>query len=119
MVIRPNKFVASLRLCFAVLMLAGMPAGAAELVGRVVDSMSAEVFPGAVVHVRGHAIEKSADANGFFRVPEMQPGSYLLEVTLPDNRDFVARLILLPNRTKQYIELDYSRINPPDDDEEY
>lgn len=100
-------------------MLVSLPVGAAELVGRVVDATNAQVFSGASIRVRGHAIEQSTDANGFFRVPEMKPGSYLLEVTLPDDRDFVARLILLPNHKRQYIELDYSRINPPDDDEEY
>ncbi len=108
-----------LKIYLVALMLPWMPVRAAELVGRVVDATNAQVFSGALIRVRGHEIEQSTDANGFFRVPDMQPGSYLLEVSLPDDRDFVARLILLPNHKKQYIELDYSRINPPDDDEEY
>jgi hypothetical protein len=47
------------------------------------------------------------------------PGAYLLDIALPDGRDFVARLVLIPERKTQFLELDYSRIAPPDDDEHY
>jgi len=104
------------------LTLYGAPACAAELVGRVVDAMDAKVFAGAVVQVRssGPGLRTATtDMHGFFRVPGLTPGAYLLDVSLPDGRDFVARLVLLPDRNTQFLELDYSRIVPPEDDEQY
>lgn len=110
-------------LCFAfVLALCGAPAFAAELVGRVVDTMDARVFPGAVVQVRSGGPQlrtANADTHGFFRMPGLTPGAYLLDVKLPDGRAFVARLVLLAERKTQFLELDYSRIVPPEDDEHY
>jgi hypothetical protein len=100
----------------------GAPACAAELVGRVVDATDAKVFADAVVQVRRSGSElRSAktDTHGFFRIPGLISGAYLLDVNLPDGRDFVARLVLLPNRKTQFLELDYSRIVPPEDDEHY
>lgn len=104
------------------LTLYGAPACAAELVGRVVDAMDAKVFAGAVVQVRSGGPElRSAktDTHGFFRMHGLTPGAYLLDVNLPDGRDFVVRLVLLPDRKTQFLELDYSRIAPPEDDEQY
>ena len=104
------------------LALYGAPACAAELVGRVVDAMDAKVFAGAVVQVRSSGPElrfAKTDRHGFFRMPGLTPGAYLLDVNLPDGRDFVARLVLLPDRKTQFLELDYSRVVPPDDDEHY
>jgi hypothetical protein len=110
-------------LCFAlVLTLYGAPACAAELVGRVVDAMEAKVFAGAIVQVRSSGRERhtaKSDTDGFFRMPGLTPGAYLLDVNLPDGRDFVARLVLLPDRKTQFLELDYSRIASPEDDEHY
>jgi hypothetical protein len=110
-------------LCLAfVLALYGAPACAAELVGRVVDAMDARAFAGAVVQVRNSGPElRSAktDMHGFFRMPGLMPGAYLLDVNLPDGRGFVARLVLLPERKTQFVELDYSRIVAPEDDEHY
>lgn len=100
----------------------GAPAGAADLVGRVVDAMHARVFAGAEVRVRSNGQDPRAattDTHGFFRMPGLTPGAYILDVNLPDGRDFVARLVLLPNRKTQFLELDYSRIVPPEDDEQY
>ena len=95
---------------------------AAELVGRVVDQVQARVFEGATVTARGadhldHAAQ--TDGQGFFRVPGLAAGWYVLDVSLPDGRAFVARLVMLPSRQTQFLELDYSRAVPPDDDEDY
>jgi hypothetical protein len=93
-----------------------------ELVGRVVDATNAKVFAGAVVQVRNSGEDPrsaTTDTHGFFRMPGLAPGAYVLDVNLPDGRDFVARLVLLQNRKTQFLELDYSRIVPPEDDEQY
>ena len=119
----PAPVKSHLRLCLALLLaLSGAPACAAELVGRVVDATNALVFAGAVVKLRvSGADPRSAttDALGFFRIQGLTPGAYLLDVSLPDGHDFVARLVLLQNRKSQFLELDYSRIVPPEDDEQY
>jgi hypothetical protein len=104
------------------LTLYGVPACAAELVGRVLDTMDAKVFAGAVVQVRNIGQDPrsaTTDRHGFFRMPGLTPGAHILDVNLPDGRDFVARLVLLPGRKTQFLELDYSRIVPPEDDEQY
>ncbi len=114
----PAKKPLGLYLAF-LLTLYGAPVRAAELVGRVVDAMDAKVFAGAVVQARSSGLElRSAktDTQGFFRMPGLMPGAYLLDIALPDGREFVARLVLLPGRNTQFLELDYSRIVPPDDE---
>jgi hypothetical protein len=60
-----------------------------------------------------------ADPRSWFRMPDLTPGAYLLDVNLPDGRDFVARFVLLPERNTQFLELDYIRIVPPEDDQHY
>ncbi len=100
----------------------GASACATELIGRVVDATNARVFAGAEVSVRSRAPNPSSaksDSDGFFRMSGLTPGAYVLDVRLPDGNDFVARLVLLPDRKLQFLELDYSRIVPPEDDAHY
>jgi hypothetical protein len=110
-------------LCFALFLAAYcLPARAAELVGRVVDAVNAQTFAGALVQARHSGQDArvvTTDGLGFFRMPGLVPGAYILDVRLPDGHDFVARVVLLPNRRTQFLELDYSRIVPPEDDEQY
>ena len=97
-------------------------AGAAELVGRVVDTVHAVAHAGAQVRLRGvvsAAPGASTDAQGFFRMPGLAPGAYLLDVALADGRAFMVRTVLLPGRKTHFVELDYSRAAPPDDDADY
>jgi hypothetical protein len=95
---------------------------AAELVGRVVDAVDARVFGGAAVRLRGASAPGPAaqtDALGFFRFRDLAAGPYLVDVALPDGRTFLARVVLLPGRKSQFLELDYARAVPPDDDDDY
>jgi len=98
------------------------PVFAAELVGRVVDAVNARFYAGAVIDVRDNGqTPRSAttDRNGFFRLPGLAPGTYIFDVSLPDGHGFAARLVLLPDHRMQFLELDYSRIVPPEDHDEY
>lgn len=110
-------------LCAALFLAASSASvSAAELVGRIVDVTEARVFAGAQVRAMGRGTDRQAapsDAFGFFRLPELVPGSYLLDVSLPDGRSFATRLVLLPGRKTQFVELDYSRIVPPEEEENY
>ena len=98
------------------------PSRATEVVGRIVDNFEARVFADADVRFRMHAgTEQQAvtDAYGFFRVRNVNPGPYVLDVSLPDGRAFTMRLLVSGTRKTQFLELDYSRAVPPGDDEDY
>jgi hypothetical protein len=98
------------------------PVQATELVGRVVDNADALVFSGATVNLRkslDQKFEAQSDTEGFFRMTNLPAGAYLIDVTLSDGRTFLTRLMINPKRTKQFIELDYSRVVTPDHDDHY
>lgn len=95
---------------------------ATELVGRVVDNSDARVFSDAKVQVRKsteNRLETQSNAEGFFRLSDVPAGAYILDISLTDGRTFMTRLMINPNKTTQFIELDYSRIVTPDEDEDY
>ena len=95
---------------------------ATELVGRVVDNSDARVFSDAKVQVRKSAeyrLEALSNAEGFFRLNNVPAGAYIIDISLADGRTFMTRLMIHPKNTTQFIELDYSRIVTPDEDEDY
>ena len=98
------------------------PSQATEVVGRIVDNFEARVFADAGVRFRMYAgTEQQAvtDEYGFFRVRDVNPGPYVLDVSLPDGRAFTMRLLVSGSHNTQFLELDYSRAMPPGDDEDY
>jgi hypothetical protein len=104
------------------LALAPAPAAALELVGRVVDTVKARALAGARVVVRdsgGDPRGVATDAHGFFRIADIAPGAYLLDVEPAQGEGFAARLLLLPGRRSQFVELDASRIVPPGSDDDH
>ncbi len=95
---------------------------ATELVGRVVDNSDARVFSGAAVQIRKNKEnprEALSNSEGFFRMSDVPAGAYIIDINLSDGRAFMTRLMINPKSTTQFIELDYSRIVTPDDDEDY
>jgi hypothetical protein len=89
---------------------------------ELAQPLDARVFGGAEVRLRGSSAPGPAaqtDALGFFRFRDLAAGSYLVDVALPDGRGFLARVVLLPGRKTQFLELDYARAVPPDDDDDY
>jgi len=114
------KLIAQAMTCACIGFLA--PLHATELVGRVVDISDARVFSDAKIFVRknaDNALEAHSDSEGFFRLSNVPAGAYLIDVNLADGRTFMTRLMINPKRTTQFIELDYSRIMTPHDDEDY
>lgn len=120
-----SRFTPSLcrSVCIALLVATqALTAQAADFVGRVVDSVDARVFAGARVSLRSAALPNASaqtDLQGFFRIGAVPAGSYLVDVAMPDGRAFLARLVMLPGRRTHFLELDYARAVPPDDDEDY
>ena len=105
---------------FLLLALGALPAQSAEVVGRVVDAVDAKVFAGASVTLRSPARTSAlSNAGGFFRIADVAPGAYIIDVQLADGRAFIARLVVPSQLHTRFIELDYSRAVPPDDDDEY
>ncbi len=103
-------------------MVYGSPSHATELVGRVVDNSDARVFSAATVHVRKNTENRLvalSNADGFFSLNNVPAGAYIIDISLADGRSFMTRLFINPKSTTQFIELDYSRIVTPDDDEDY
>jgi len=99
-----------------------LPAQATEVVGRIVDNFEAQVFADAGVRFRmpaGTEQQAQTDEYGFFRVRDVNPGPYVLDVSLPDGRAFTVRLLVSGTNKTQFLELDYSRAVPPGDDEDY
>jgi hypothetical protein len=95
---------------------------ATNLVGRVVDVAQAQVIAGAQIKARNNLIKAytaHTDALGYFRLPGLHQGAYILEIELPDGRHFVSRIVLAQQRATQFIELDYSRSHPSDEDGDY
>lgn len=95
---------------------------ATELVGRVVDNSDARVFSDARIEVRKsteNRLETKSNAGGFFRLSDVSAGAYIIDISLADGRTFMTRLMIHPKSTTHFIELDYSRIVMPDEDEDY
>jgi len=95
---------------------------ATELVGRVVDNAEARVFSGATVQIRKNSekrLEALSNTDGFFRLSNVAAGAYTINISLADGRSFMTRLLIHPKHTTQFIELDYSRMVPPDEHDDY
>jgi hypothetical protein len=93
---------------------------AVDVFGRVVDVVEAKAHGGATVRMRsagpGEAVAL-ADVSGFFRFRTLAAGSYLIDVALADGRAFKTRLVVLTQLKTQYVELDYSKALPTDDED--
>ena len=109
--------------CLALLAVALVaPSQATEVVGRIVDNFEAQAFADAGIRFRtqtGSGSMAVTDAFGFFRVRNVAPGPYVLDVSLPDGRAFTVRLLVSATGKTQFVELDYSRAVPPGDDDDY
>ena len=95
---------------------------ATELVGRVVDTMGEKVFEAASVQVhqrRDLVLTALTDQGGFFRIEGLSAGSYTVNITLSDGRAFAGRALVNGARRTQFVELDYSRLVPPSDEDDY
>lgn len=94
-------------------------ASAVPLVGRVFDAMEATVFVAASVSLPRFSVTAQTDRHGFFRLTDVPPGVHTVDIALADGRSFTARVTVRKGRPLAFAELDYSRIVPPDEDDEY
>ncbi len=113
--IRPVRLIAAT----AFLACAG-PAAAADVYGRVYDTLRGQLYPGAqVTLVAQPAQVVRCDEQAGFRFKDVPPGVYLVRLALPDSSVFTSRLLVSGRTPTTIADLDLSRINPPDEDDEY
>lgn len=96
-----------------------LPTHAAPLVGRVFDSMEGVVFANAEVLIDGLEDTASTDRHGFFRFAEVQTGAHRVSILLSDGRRLSSQVLIRANRSMSLAEFDFSRIIPPDEDDDY
>lgn len=92
---------------------------AAPVAGRVFDTQAARVFAGAALRLPGIELSARTDQDGFFHLVEVPPGTHQVRIDLPDGRSFSTRLTVGTGRGFVRWDIDYSRIVPPDEDDEY
>lgn len=113
------------RVLAAVVVGAGMacgPAGAADLYGRVFDTLRGAVYPGAVVVLganTGGGQSVVTDATAQFRFDGVAPGVYLVKIAVPGGREVIGRLRVTSRPQTQIAHLDLAKIDPPDEGDEY
>ena len=101
----------------AALLLLGIPyARAADVYGRVYDTMRSKMYPGAVIEFAGRRVE--ADAAAQFWLRDIRPGSYLVRIVVP-GRDVMGRVFVMEGRPTNIVNLDLARIDPPHEDDAY
>lgn len=98
------------------------PAGAADLYGRVFDTLRGAVYPGAVVVLGANtdgAQSVIADSTAQFRFDGVAPGVYLMKIAVPGGREVTGRLRVTARPQTQIAHLDLAKIDPPDEGDEY
>ena len=73
--------ISGLLICFAVafnlcLMGSAYPGETGKIVGRVIDSETGDPLPGANVTIQGTTMGASADADGYYVILKVRPGTY-------------------------------------------
>ena len=53
----------------------------ADISGRIMDSTTTNILPGANVYIIGTSIGAASDLNGEYRISKIEPGSYTLRVS--------------------------------------
>ena len=97
----------------------GLPAQAAPLVGRVFDSLQAEVYAKAEIRIAGLEGAALTDGLGFFRCAELAAGAHRVSIRLTDGRLLSSTIMVHPGGATTLAEFDVSRIVPPDEDDDY
>ncbi len=83
-------------------------AASEKITGIVIDSKTKEPLPGANVVVKGTLTGSSTDSDGFFFIPDIEPGNYTLLITYVGYKDKeIAIEVKAGESPKLKIELDY------------
>ncbi len=95
-------------------------AGAAEIYGRVYDTLQGQLYPGARVSLASNPAQQAVcDDQAQFRFSHVPPGVYWVRVALPDRGVLTSRILVSRNTPTVIANLDIAKINPPEEDDEY
>jgi len=107
-------------LAAAALLAGSGPTVAADIYGRVYDTLRGQLYPGAQVTLATQPVQVArCDEQAQFRFKDVQPGVYLVHLALPDQSVFTSRLLVSGRIPTTIANLDLARINPPDEDDQY
>ncbi|MHB9118998.1 MAG: carboxypeptidase-like regulatory domain-containing protein [Burkholderiales bacterium] len=95
-------------------------AGAADIYGRVYDTLQGRLYPGARVSLASNPAQQAVcDDQAQFRFSHVAPGAYLVHVALPDRGLLTSRILVGRDAPTVIANLDIAKINPPEEDDEY
>ena len=97
-------------------------AGAADLYGRVFDTLRGAMYPNAVITLgSGAESDRRVTSDEFaqFRFDGVQPGVYIVRIAEPGGREVTGRLRVTGRPATQIAHLDLAKIDPPDEGDEY
>jgi len=95
-------------------------ADAADIYGRVYDTLRGKTYPGAGVRIETTpARETVSDEEAQFWFRDVPPGVYLVHISLPERDLITGRVLVASRRPTTIANLDISKIDPPEEDDEY
>jgi hypothetical protein len=95
---------------------------AADLYGRVFDTLRGSMYPHAVIRLGSGAESDrrvTSDESAQFRFEGVQPGVYIVRIAEPGGREVIGRLRVTGRPATQIAHLDLAKIDPPDEGDEY
>ena len=96
------------------------PADAADVYGRVYDTLRGRTYPGVRVRIDTEpARETVSDGAAQFWFKDVLPGAYLVHILLPERDRVTGKLLVASRQPATIANLDISKIDPPDEDDEY
>lgn len=96
------------------------PAAAADVYGRVYDTLRGSTYPGVRVRIDTEpARETVSDGQAQYWFRDVPPGVYLVHLALPGRDAVTGRLLVAESRAATIANLDLAKIAPPEEDDEY
>lgn len=106
--------------CLVAGLLYAAEAQAAKLYGRVYDTLRGEIYKKARIVLESvPPRETVTDNQGQYWFKEIAPGAYLIRIVRPGRGDVVGRVVVSSRTNTTIANLDLSRIEAPDPDDEY
>lgn len=108
-----------LGLALSFLILAGS-ADAADVYGQVYDTLRDKTYPGARIWMgTTPARETESDEEARFWFRDVPSGVYLVRISLPERDSITGRVLVASGLSVTIANLDISKIDPPEEDDEY
>jgi len=98
----------------------GSAADAEDIYGRVYDTLRGKTYPGARIQIDTKPVRETiSDEQAQFWFRDVRPGVYLVRISLPERDLIIGRVLVASRRSSTIANLDISKIDPPEEDDEY